>query len=58
MFSKKPELSKLFELKDIEGREAAVMPPRLEVSSRALEEHGQKDVGHAVHLIDCVSRSL
>lgn len=53
MFSKKPELSQLFELKDIEGREAAVMPPRSEVSSGALE-----DVGHAVHLLNCVSRSL
>lgn len=39
---KKPELSKLFKLKDIEGREAAVMPSRPEVSPRALEEHGQE----------------
>lgn len=40
MFSEKPELSKLSELRDIEERQAAVMLSRPEVSSRALEEHG------------------
>lgn len=42
MFGKKSELFKLFKLKDIKGMEAAVMPSRPEVSSRALEEHGQE----------------
>lgn len=41
MSSRKSELFKLFKLKDIEGKEAAVMPSRPEVS-RALEEHRQE----------------
>lgn len=52
---KKPELSKLFKSKDIEGREAALGPKFLLEHWKNMD---RKDVGHAVHLLNCVSRNL